>query len=464
MRRYFFYLIVLLVPLSVLASEKRESTVSLSKLKGQQWAQCCVNLYPEILWLASSEVKKTEEGRASAKESFSEMLFGSKFIEFDRTLMTLRSLKLILEGSKAAYLEFTACQPEEMKLTKNSFNVLHQQGQKLLTSHWKGMSELEMIQALEAALILGDMGKSQKARNLFAPYDVNDPDHDDFYGSAMNVLAKHPDIAPSFSKLSPRGKQLLCKVANLAHYGHITHLEGGLNMFNHLEKSRIPVEDPTALAFDYFVHICDVAGAFGHISQKGSLAYTELTFKALQATYESVCILCNPQKTAKDAYVFYLNKRAGWLNLNANNKGDCVLARVGAMLRLFTPEEGTILKRAIAQLSPEELEKIISQFDVQDKVSQGRTPTYMPAVLLNLMNNDSLGSSKEERLMKAVTIGLPFLSKVLEKHTQLICEGKANASIPLNFCLVAKFAKEMPLHLIEGSFDVDVEGNVIFKS
>jgi hypothetical protein len=80
------------------------------------------------------------------------------------------------------------------------------------------MSELEVIQAMEASLVLGDIGKSERAREVFKPYGAKAPDHDDFHEEVMQILQKHPELCPTFNRLSPAGKQLLSQTANLAHY------------------------------------------------------------------------------------------------------------------------------------------------------------------------------------------------------------------------------------------------------
>jgi hypothetical protein len=186
--------------------ESSESVIQLT-LEDRKWVKKYLEEYPEILWLADADVRKTEEGEATLQGSYSEQLFGQKFIEFDRTLMTIRCLKLILEGSEKAYEEFTKDQPEKAKLTFESFQKIHQQGQQLLHSSWGGLSEEQMLQAMETALVLGDMGKSEKAREIFKPYGILIPDHDDFYGEAMLVIENQPQLSPSFHKLPPSAKK-----------------------------------------------------------------------------------------------------------------------------------------------------------------------------------------------------------------------------------------------------------------
>lgn len=430
-----------------------------SKLKGLGWVKKCIEQYPEILWLADVGVSKTEEGQATESSPYSVQLFAQKFIEFDRTMMTLHCLQLILDGSENAYQEFTADQPEAVKLSRASFKNLHTQGVNLIHSHDSGMSELEVIQAMEASLVLGDIGKSGKARDIFKSYGVNAPDHDDFHGEAMNVLERYPSLCPTYDKLTPLAKKLLIQTANVAHYGHVTHLEGGPSMFTKLKQSHLP---SFAVAFDCFVHICDTAGALGHVNNKSSIVYTEETDQGKQAVIKACQVLSDSQKTEEDAYNFYLKIRADWLGLNDQDRIDRALTRMGAMLRLFTPEDGKLLKKAFLELDLEQQTKIYMQLDIKKGEELQRTPTYMPALLVNLSNNPELGKTREERISRAVMLGLPFLAKVLEKHKQSILENKADPQIPLNFNKAAGVAKERPYALLNNKFNIDQEGNVCF--
>jgi hypothetical protein len=457
---------LLALPLSIYAQSaskpsdmERSQPIVLSEDSGIDWVRKCVDQYPEILWLADAQVRKTEEGVAAAQGAYSEQLFGHKFIEFDRTIMTLHCLQLILDGSDKAYQEFTAAQSASAKLSRYSFNKLHLQGASLLQSKYQGMSESEMMQAMEAALVLGDIGKSEKARLAFKPYGAMAPDHDDFHGEVMHILQKNPELCPTYNHLTPSAKKLLCKTANLAHYGHITHIEGGPAMFSQLKQSGVAVDSPIALSFDLFVHTCDVAGALGHVNNQSSLVYTEPSHRAMQGMADACKVLSDPRKTEIDAYNAYLTIRADWLGLDPQDRTCRALIRMGAMLRLFTPEEGLILKQAISKLDSEIQARIIAQLDLRDGKEFGRTPTYMPAVLVNLANNPELGTSKEERLSQAVILGLPFISRVLERHKQDLANHGANPNIPLNFNKAAGTAKTAP-ETLAWAFNIDSEGNV----
>ena len=129
------------------------------------------------------------------------------------------------------------------------------------------------------------------------------------------------------------------------------------------------------------------------------------------------------------------------------------------MLRLFTPEEGVVLKKAMLELDTNTRDRVAAQLDVQQQDQQSRTPTYMPALLVNLSNNPQLGGSKEERLFKAMTVGLPFIARVLEKHKELLANGEMDPNIPLNFNEMAGVAKRSP-QLLSKEFYIDKEGSV----
>ncbi len=221
----------------------------------------------------------------------------------------------------------------------------------------------------------------------------------------------------------------------------------------------IALEDPSALSFALFIHTCDVAGALGHINSESSLVYTQETHNAMQAMVDAVRLLNDPSKTPKDAYYTYIATRASWLGLDVNDPSDRVLTRIGSMLRLFTPRDGLILKKAMDRFDERTRHKIRVGFDEHNLA----TPTYMPAVLVNLANHPSLGHTKEERLSRTIYLGLPFLAKVLEEHQKLINEGKFDPNVPLNFNRVAGAVKDNP-YALRHPFSIQENGHVVIDS
>lgn len=426
-----------------------------TKSKG---VETCIEKYPELHWLADSKVRKTEEG-AGTGGGYSQKLFGQAYPEFDRSYLSLQCLEWIVDGTDNAYQSFTASQPDPVRLTRAHFQELHQRALSILNNTF-GLTFEETYVALQAALVLGDMGKSPTAREIFKPFGATAPDQDDFYGEAMSILKNNPNLSPTFARLSPAAKDLLIATAHMAHYGHITHLEGGPAMFSGIKERNV---EPFVLEFDLFVHLCDVAGAFGHVKPGSSFAYNDQTHQAKNAMRRACQALLTTEFTELDAYNQYVAERASWLGFDASKPLDRALARIGAMIRLFTPQEGTILRDAMTSLSPQERSRISAELDVQKFNPHERTPTYMPAVLVNLHNNPSLGDTPEKRLRQAIALGLPFISRVLETYRSNLKAGTIRSDIPLNFNPVAGVAKAAPNDLKKGTFFIDNEGNVKIK-
>jgi len=121
------------------------------------------------------------------------------------------------------------------------------------------------------------------------------------------------------------------------------------------------------------------------------------------------------------------------------------------MMRFTTPYETFLLKKALFKLDSNELESIHSAFGWENRVCV----KYIPAVLLNLVNNPNLGQNLNERIEKTVCLGLPFLAKSMNQETAKKCPHEA-----LNFNPIAKIAKENPFELQKEFAVVDEKGIV----
>jgi hypothetical protein len=404
--------------------------IVLSSLKGEEWTSKCIELHPELLWLDRNLKMENEK--------------------YEQTLLSIHCLEWILDGSDEAYEQFTAAQPEDERLTRESFQELSQQGHSLLQSKWSpsifsfSITDTQIARVMEATLVLKNTFKSEKGRTVFSL--TTRGNHDESYKQAMQVLRRWPTLSYSYLHVGVGfGGQLIQKVVNLANYGHITHLEGGPELFTRLKKSEIPYSDPTALSFDLFVHTCRVAGSLGHIDNQSSLAYTERAHRALKAMATAVNVLADPTKTEELAYNTYLQTRASWLGFDPEDHIDRVLTRVGTMLRLFTPEEGEIVKLAFMQLDAATRKEIVRQLDVQSNTQLTCRYAHVADVLLNLSNNPALGDTKEGRLTNAVIVGLPFIAGGLERHRQLMWNHNVTEGF-LTFDQIALRAKT-DLHL-----------------
>ena len=398
------------------------------------------SFYPELEWL-KGDVQMTQEGVGKAPHA-----------ELERALTSLRCFRLILQGDEAAYYQFIQHQPVNQQLTRQSFEALRWDALLLVRGH-PTLTPEQMSDLIETALVLGDMGKSAQARALFEPYGVLAADHDEFYAKAMIVLARHPTLCPSFATLPMLSQKLLVQASDVAHEGHITHLEGGPEMFFQLRRSKILTEAPLAWQLHFFVHRCDIAGALGHVQPEGSLVYTEQAHQSLQAVATASRVMIDPTKTELDAYNAYLATRASWLGFDPTVPADRVLTRLGAMLRLYTPAQGEVLRHAVSQLHGPDWNRIVLQWNFHEINLARQTPTYLPATLVNLANNPALGATADERLTQAITLGLPFLACVLDGRSRQ----------PLCFNPIAGLAKTNPQLLRSAHYQIDPDGAVAIK-
>jgi hypothetical protein len=407
--------------------------------------------YTELRYLARVDVEITHEAVPSDECSPSRVLFGEQFIELDRTFLSLKCFELVLDGSRAAHVEFSRCQKAPV-LEYTSFEQLHQTALELQRS-FPGLSEDEVAEVIRVAIILGDMGKSPSAREIFMPYGAVAPDHDDFYAQMLGVLKDHPDLLPSFSRLTPVQRELLINMEHRTHYGHISHLEGTSSMFSALVHSEVLVRNPRLLDLDFFVHRLDVAGALGHRNGETSLTYNENTHLTLNAVLESCQVALQESKAEVDAYASYLQKRALLSGFKVTDAVGELFVKVLAMCRIYN---GDARVDEFLKVFNEELLKsprikiFLNVFCDRGSLKIGKTPTYMPAFLLNLYGNETFGESGAKRVLLE---GIPFLAKVIDVQG-IITKGEAS-SVPLNFNKMAERAKTCSAELLKGGVSIN---------
>ena len=403
------------------------------------WGRALLRRYPELHWYAQAGVAASQEGEAGKRpDSFSVRIFGEYYPEFDRTVMVLKCYFLIQSGTRRAYESFVAPQKDN-PLTREHFDQLHARLHGLLAD--AGDRAEILRDAFLAGLVLGDIGKIDAVHVWMERYGIKDLDHDVFYGSVM----LHPEAREAFSsfaKLSPEAQALLVKTANLGHWGHITHLEGGFSMFEPLKSSGILETDYAAFVFESLVHSCDVAGAGGHRNTSGSIVYNDTAFLTLKSVYFVCSLLADNNE--RFAYYHYLTMRAGAVELTAEGEMLEVLGRLVAMLRLHDVSAGVILEEAARAWSPEEHALILKTLSVVGANRLPETPTYMPAVLVNMLNHPGFGATQEVRLRNVVVHGVPWVAAVLQDYERFLASNTINVSIPLNFNEAAGQVKQDP--------------------
>ena len=139
-----------------------------------------------------------------------------------------------------------------------------------------------------------------------------------------------------------------------------------------------------------------------------------------------------------DILADYLNERAHWLGLPSENDSilfpahfpapRLILARIGALLRLFAPHEGQALLRGLSQLKnklgDDEYAQLIDTLNPLQAMDEP-TPTFGPALLANLQ-------AESHSYERAILVGLPIYAQALEAYRHLRREGMIETSVPLN--------------------------------
>lgn len=407
--RFFFQMLAFyLLGSQIYAAEK----IDLTAVGSIKWVEEKIETYPELTWLLSEDVEHTQEGTSSQQEtSWSKKLKGSHYPEFERTIATLVNLYLILDGSEEAFIRFVESQPQEDALTRDNFKKLHEYALKVISEQQEG------IKALEMELILGDMGKTPKARELAKAFSIEEKDHDIFLSEC---LKKCPQIFPTFQKISKTMQVDLRESGGLVHFGHVTHLEGGPEILNKLKNSDLVTKNPKAFDLQVLAYMMDVSGARAHESNLGSKSFTNKTFLAINGMKDALHKLANGSQ--EEALTSYVGFRCGLLGLDPQKKENKVLGRMGAMARLFTPEEGQALATAYHSLGKEQKNLVEQELDPL-KTREERTPTYIPAIFVNFIDSATKqGFKKEKAIQKCMKEGVVPIASFLQKYR----EGKAN--------------------------------------
>ncbi|MDP3372164.1 MAG: hypothetical protein Q8S21_04660 [Candidatus Paracaedibacteraceae bacterium] len=425
---------------------------ALSELGEKSWVENKIKEYPELEWLLSDAVQHTQEGKSEQykyEHSWSKKLKGKHYPEFERTILSIVSLHLIVNGSDQAYKRFTSLQPQKDKLSLVSFKRLHEFANSIIEN------DLHFLQTLEVNLILGDMGKTQTARLKAKKYGIIESDHDIFLDAC---LKKCPGIFPTFLSISDKAKKILKKVNGLVHFGHVTHVEGGPEILTKLKQSGTLDKDLKEFDFEILTHICDVSGARGHEDNSGSKVLTENTFKSIESVKEAIHFL--KEHSEKEAMEHYIHARANLLGLD-KNKQIYILARIGSMLRLFSKEEGKALKDAYASLSFDQKMLLQEELDPLTYRTE-RTPTYVPALLVNLSSTlEKQGLTRYQAIQECITKGSVFIAQVLRAYRTGKTNVPYNPQLTLNFNKAAGQVRDNPALLNNISFKIDSDLNVI---
>lgn len=425
--------------------------------------------YSEARWLADDNVAITRESPSGDKgPGWTTWLIENKlltvptpacdqvikYIELERMLSSVVFFHLFFDGSKLAYSKLTAIQKGYERLSEENYQIIHQLMRKVAHNETS-------FNAMVAMLVYSDLGKAPQARlkatKIDQDFNINFADHDDFIDAVLNLPAPTvPHIIPSYFTLSNETKIFISNISSTMkiHLGHVLHVEGGIKMFQKfmaaVNSKRVSSE---VLNFAFAIQIADVAASAGHVTNQGSLSFTDATCRGyllVKTQLDKIKEGREPDIVLKE----YLQERASWINLTIQSEQEIILSRLACMLRNYHVDDGRQLLKYSENLSTTEWGLLTKQFALDAGFNNWeRNPTYIPAVLLNLVK---LGGNPVEAAV--------CLAHLLEKYEKT---GLSISSLnPLCFNNLAGLALSepqlfTPAKFDSSLFDFDEENNVI---
>lgn len=416
--------------------------------------------YPEIAWFANDNVAATNEGsiEASSDRSWTALLVqekllpftNKKYIELERMLHSVVALHLLVsEESEKAYDYWIQAHPKNIVLTRQAFQALQQ-----LARTYAGTPEA--FKVLEASLVYSDLGKTPIAKSRAKALGIIQADHDDFMEAIYAApQATQEKIIPSLAKLDKTVREDLINLhkAVRLHWGHVSQLEGGPGMFLQLETSKAQgIIQAGQLNQAFLIQICDVAARSAHTSPKGLVAFDQPNYEVYQRVLTVISTLLEKgdSETALLALAQAQVKQLGLSSKPAEaSEEELVLARMGALLRLHTSEQGKFLREAAQRtLTSQERNLLVEMFGLKTGINiWRRNPTYMPAVLLNLFNSTSDPATQYERALQGILV----LAKITQEYQK---RGLHDSDTPLCFNDLAGQARSHP-EWFDKPFSVD---------
>lgn len=402
-----------------------------------------VQKYEELKWYSD------EEPYEEIHQEMPSVVFLGKYVpKFDRTLLSLQSFNHILDGKYDDYLEFVNEQDTVERLTWDQFQALQIEA-KSAVSFYRGMSPGQIREVLEFAIVLNEIASSKMLQKKAWVYEISGSDDRSF---VKEILLKHPEIFPTCSRFNFEQQRLLQEIYGLLDLQKIFALRDLRATFEGLKKGNLLHNDPGLFDLAFLVEESLFAGSRGNIYACGSVSLTSHGYGNLVATRQAIGIL--KDSSERDAFKFYLGRRADWLGYDPGSPLNRVLTKFGAMMELFTEADGKALKEAFLRLKPEELSVIVSEFDEVQLANNPRVFENVGVFFQNLAENRKLGHCEKERLSSTVRVGFPFLVKVVNLATK---QGVHNVDLGE----AARLAEKDPEALSQEEISMAKDGHVL---
>ncbi len=349
--------------------------------------------------------------------------------EVPRALSRLYNLQQLRDGTPAGYRAFV-----EPQVLAGHHAILSQSGFETLSRLIQGMSKVQ-YDVLAAASIISGVSLSPEAVRRAGRYlgNVVPPDSTQFLSATAPYAGDIYPLAHQLISQHPEAKALF-KVVFMpnSHLRHMLYNEGSLSMYSYLEDnihsgqlSRGDID----LWYGYWV--VNIAGFHGHLSGPGSLYLNQHAFEAINDLHRLFVTMFAGD--TQNPMLLYLKQRAQWLGLGEHPLSEnerLALAALGAMLRLYTPTEGSALVAGFKQLDSHNQALWVSHRVKQLQKQPFPSETYGPAVFANILRQTSLPGT-----IKAV---VPLYNSVIAEEHRMRQVHELPGTVPVSFQALAR--------------------------
>lgn len=341
-------------------------------------------------------------------------------------------MKWITEGD---YNSFTACQKENVRLSRQSFQELQSYVKDILPDQ-------EAIEAMITFMVINDLTKVKAVvADLAKRSGIENVDHDKLL---LVALRDHPEVSPSFQRLSLEYQGLM-----------LDGLRAEFNIGQFIQGENVPASldglksiDEKSLKFFLLHALCDIAGAAGQFVQNGSAVMTEPTYQGFKDSISSIEGLSQGQ-TPDTVYDSFLGKRSSSLELDITQPRERAITRVCCMLRFSTLQEAKQVSEAWDSL-PKNTQAILEAELNKNGTEDGFATLiyYSPALLVNLQKSMNAQSSPES-FQNSLKLGLTTLARIYQESRIALKKRQGNGVYTVMASGVAKMASENPNALNE---------------
>ncbi len=387
--------------------------------------------HEEMGWLTGDVESTPEKSVATTQATLAEGIYPNKdkaeLVEFDRTAVGILALHWVLIGD---YKSFTDCQGGPTKLTEQSFAALRAYTRDILRTDAD-------FDAMETFMVINDLGKiTEVVETVAERTGLRDVDHDKVL---LVGLENHPDISPSFERLSSHHQKLI-----------LNGLRTKFNIGQFIQGENVPASleglqgiDSESLQF-YLLHtLYDIAGAAGQSVQNGSLIMNEPTYQnfqlAIQALEEG-----NEGQSIFDAYDMYMTQKGESLELDTDLPADRAVIRLCCMLRVSDPNRAQEIAGVFNDL-PKSTRAILEHDLNVNGVDDGVATLiyYAPAILANIQKN-YMQNSRNTTPNADIVEGFTVLARVFQEARIAKKGMDSNGVFTVMAALLAKIASEDP--------------------